>query len=98
MQQAALIIGAILVLCFAFYVGRKFDYWRYVLMTENEAEVDGDKTVDKFPNSSAGELLEQALAAERRGDSHDAVVTLHCRQAQESGVSRNTFSCGPAGL
>ena len=63
MQQAVLIIGAILVLCFAFYVGRKFDYWRYVLMTKTKPKLM-EKTVDKFPNSSADELLEQALTAE----------------------------------
>ena len=71
-QHAALVIGAILVLCFAFYVGKKFDYWRYVLMTRTKPKLL-DKTVEKFPNSSAGELIEQALAAERRGDWHDAV-------------------------
>ena len=72
MQQAVLIIGAILVLCFAFYVGRKFDYWRYVLMTKTNPKLT-ENTVDKFPNSSADELLEQALTAEHRGDSHDAI-------------------------
>ena len=71
-QQAVLVIGAILVLCFAFYVGRKFDYWRYVLMTKTKPKLM-EKTVDKFPNSSADELLEQALTAEHRGDWHDAV-------------------------
>jgi len=72
MQQAVLIIGAILVLCFAFYVGRKFDYWRYVLMTKTKPKLM-EKTVDKFPNSSADELLEQALTAEHRGDWRDAI-------------------------
>ena len=72
MQQAVLIIGAILVLCFAFYVGKKFDYWRYVLMTKTKPKLM-EKTVDKFPNSSADELLEQALTAEHRGDWRDAI-------------------------
>jgi tetratricopeptide (TPR) repeat protein len=72
MQHAALAIGAILVLCFAFYVGRRFDYWRYVLMTKTKPKLM-EEAVDKFPNSSADQLLEQALAAEHRGDWHDAI-------------------------
>lgn len=72
LQHAALAIGAILVVCFAFYVGRKFDYWHYVWMTKTKPKLM-EQAVDKFPNSSADELLEQALAAEHRGDWHDAI-------------------------
>ena len=41
-------------------------------MTKTEPKLT-EKTVDKFPNSSADELLEQALTAEHRGDWRDAI-------------------------
>ncbi len=71
MQHAALIIGAIVALGLAFYVGKKFDYWRFLLMTRNKAKLT-EKVPDKYRGVPADELVEQALAFERLGRLRDA--------------------------
>lgn len=73
MQHATLIIGAILLLCFTFYVGKKFDYWRYLLMTKMKEPKLMDKVPAKFANTSAQELIEQALRDERANDWRSAI-------------------------
>jgi tetratricopeptide (TPR) repeat protein len=72
MQHAALIIGALLVLGLTFYVGRKFDYWRFLVTAKNSPKLPA-QFADKFPNVSAEELVEQALAAEHGSNLRDAI-------------------------
>ena len=64
MQHAVLIIGAIVAFGLTFYVGKKFDYWRYLLTTRNKSKLT-EKIPDKYPGVSANELVEQAFALER---------------------------------
>ena len=70
-QHAALVIGALLALFLAFYVGKKFDYWRYIWATRNKAKL-AEKIPDKYPGVQAAELVEQALASEHLGLFNDA--------------------------
>lgn len=71
MKYVALVIGAIVVLGGTFYVGKKFDYLRYLWMTRNNSKLT-DNAVDKFPGISAEELVEQALASEHANRLRDA--------------------------
>ena len=75
MQHAALIIGAIVVLFLTFYVGKKFEYWRYLWMMKNKPKLT-EKIPDNYPGVSANELVEQALASERASLWRDAAQRL----------------------
>jgi tetratricopeptide (TPR) repeat protein len=71
MQNVALIIGALFLLLITFYAGKKFEYWKYLIVPRNKPRLSG--VADKFPGLSAEQLIEQALAAERLGNWQDAV-------------------------
>lgn len=72
MQNVALIIGALLLLLITFYVGKKFEYWKYRIASWNKPKISGMAS-DKFPGASPEQLIEQALAAERLGNWREAV-------------------------
>lgn len=67
MQTVALIIGGFVLLVGVFYVGKKFEYWKYLIMSANKPKLT-DTSPDKFPGLSAEDLVEQGLAAERLGE------------------------------
>jgi tetratricopeptide (TPR) repeat protein len=71
MQNVVLIVGAGFVLLIAFYVGKKFDYWKALLASRNRSKLAGLVT-EKYPGLSADELVERALVAERLGNWHEA--------------------------
>ena len=75
LQHIAVIGGALLLLFCAFYVGKNFQYWKYLLATRN-APVAPAGLEDKFPGVAAEDLVEQALAAESAGDWRGAVDRL----------------------
>jgi tetratricopeptide (TPR) repeat protein len=75
MRHVILIIGAILLVLFGFYAGRKIDYWKYLYATRVAPNVL-KKPVDKFPEVSADELVNRALAAERDGKLKEATDLL----------------------
>ena len=74
-HHAFLVIGAIFVLGLTFYVGKKYPYWKYLIMTQREAKL-AEKDPDKFPGVPAGQLVEQALVAEHSGKWQEAVERL----------------------
>jgi tetratricopeptide (TPR) repeat protein len=69
--RTALIIGVIAALLLTFYVGKKFDYWRYLWTTRNNPRF-GEKIPDKYPGVAAEELVEEGLALEHTGRWDDA--------------------------
>jgi tetratricopeptide (TPR) repeat protein len=71
MQKIALIIGGLFLLLFTFYVGKKFEYLKYRIASWNKPKLSG--VSDKFPGASSEQLIDQALAAERLGNWHEAV-------------------------
>jgi tetratricopeptide (TPR) repeat protein len=71
MQNVALIIGALFLLLITFYVGKKFESWKYLIMSRNKPRLSG--VADKFPGLSSEQMIEQALAAERLGNWQEAV-------------------------
>ena len=75
MRHVVLIIGAILLVFFGFYAGRKIDYWKYLYATRITPKLS-KKTTDKFPGVAADELVNRALIAERNGKLKEAAELL----------------------
>ncbi len=75
MQRVFLAIGAIFLVCLAFYAGKKFDYFKYLLMSRKMPTL-ADRGLDKFPGLSADELVKQALVSENAGKWEDAADRL----------------------
>ena len=75
MQNVALLLGAVFLLFAAFYVGKKFDYWKYQLSSQLHAKNAPPET-GKYAGSSANELVDQAIVAERVGNWGEAVERL----------------------
>jgi tetratricopeptide (TPR) repeat protein len=73
MQRAALIIGALLLVALTFYVGKKFEYWKYLLTTARNKPKLEEAVTGKYSGLSAQQLVEQGLAAEREHHWKDAV-------------------------
>jgi tetratricopeptide (TPR) repeat protein len=72
MQSAALIIGVLILFAIVFYIGKKYERWKYEIESRNYMKrVAGE--ANKFPGKSAEELVEQALASERVGNWQDAI-------------------------
>jgi tetratricopeptide (TPR) repeat protein len=67
MMHVALVLGVLLLFFCAFYVGKNYHYWKYLLATRN-APAAANTLADKFPGVAAEDLVEQALAAEDAGD------------------------------
>jgi tetratricopeptide (TPR) repeat protein len=66
MQKIVLILGALMLLGGTFYVGKKYAYWKYLLATRKDAEMVA-KLTSEFPGTTAEELVENAIVAERLG-------------------------------
>jgi tetratricopeptide (TPR) repeat protein len=71
MQNVALIVGAFFLLGVMFYVGKRYEYWKYEIATGRAAKLSANEA-SKFPGISAEELVKQALIAERLGNWQDA--------------------------
>jgi tetratricopeptide (TPR) repeat protein len=75
MQKFALVAGALILLVATFYVGKKFEYWRYLIAARNEAKIAAKVTGD-FAGASADELVEHAIADEQVGHWDDGARRL----------------------
>ncbi len=75
MQKLALVAGALILLAATFYIGKKFEYWRYVIATREEAKIAAKATGD-FAGASAEELIEHAVMDEQAGRWDDAAKRL----------------------
>ncbi len=72
-QQAALILGALLVIGASFYLGTKLNYLRYRFTAPKASKVAGARE-EQFPGVAAADLVKQALAAEQAGKWDDAIT------------------------
>jgi tetratricopeptide (TPR) repeat protein len=70
-----LVAGALILLAATFYIGKKFEYWRYVIATREEAKIAAKATGD-FAGASAEELIEHAVMDEQAGRWDDAAKRL----------------------
>ncbi len=67
----AFLIGGLVLLAAVFYVGKRFDYWRYQFVKKYQQP---DLAVaDKFPDKGPDQLIEEAFAAERERRWSEAV-------------------------
>jgi len=75
MQRLAVVAGALILLGATFYVGKKFEYWRYLIAARNEAKI-ATKATGEFAGASAEELVEHAVIAEQLGHWDEAAKRL----------------------
>ncbi|CAN5569497.1 hypothetical protein BH20VER1_BH20VER1_17810 [soil metagenome] len=73
MLRAVLILGALLLFLFTFYIGKNFERWKYWLFSARNAPKLEETTPDKFPGVSSDELVAQALELERAGRTQEAI-------------------------
>jgi tetratricopeptide (TPR) repeat protein len=93
MQNAALTIGALFVLCVAFYVGKKFDYLKY-LIASRKTPTFSEAASREFPGVSPGDLVEQALVFELSGKWQEAVDRLIAAKQQNPAFRGILFHLG----
>jgi tetratricopeptide (TPR) repeat protein len=70
-QQAALILGAVLLLALTFFLGKNFDRLKYMVLARTKPPLE--KIPDNYPGVSAPDLVDQALQKEKEGDWKEAV-------------------------
>ncbi len=71
LQQAFLILGAILLLGLTFYGGTKLNYIRFLIASRNAPAMD-ESGPDQYPGVAAPDLVKQALLDERDGKWQEA--------------------------
>jgi len=73
-QQAALVLGVVLLMGLAFFLGKNFERLKYMVLARTNPPLE--KMPDHYPGVSAPDLVEQALEKERTGDWQEAVKML----------------------
>ena len=92
-QNLALLIGVFVLLGATFYVGKKFEYWRYLLASRREAKIAAKVTGD-FAGASAEELVEHAVMSERLGQWDDAAKRLIAAKYKNMSLGGILFHAG----
>lgn len=92
-QKLALIAGALILLAATFYVGKKFEYLRYLIATRNEAKIAAKATGD-FAGASADELIEHAVMDEQAGRWSDAAKRLIAAKYKNTALGGILFHAG----
>jgi tetratricopeptide (TPR) repeat protein len=92
-QNLALLIGVVVLLGATFYVGKKFEYWRYLLAARREAKIAAKVTGD-FTGASAEELVEHAVMSERLGQWDDAAKRLIAAKYKNMSLAGVLFHAG----
>ncbi len=93
MQNLALLVGGLVLLGATFYVGKKFEYWRYLLAARREAKIAAKVTGD-FAGASAEELVEHAVMSERLGQWDDAAKRLIAAKYKNMSLTGVLFHAG----
>jgi tetratricopeptide (TPR) repeat protein len=92
-QNLALLIGGVVLLGATFYVGKKFEYWRYVLASHREAKIAARVTGD-FAGATAEELVEHAVMSEQLGQWDDAARRLIAAKYKNMSLGGILFHAG----
>ena len=93
MQKIMLLLGALTLLGGAFYVGKKYDYWKYRIATRKDAEAVA-KMASEFPGASAEELVENAIVAEQLGKWDEAAKRLIAAKYKNPALGSVLFHAG----
>ncbi|MGI8431193.1 MAG: tetratricopeptide repeat protein [Chthoniobacterales bacterium] len=82
LQQAVLVLGALLLVGLAFYFGTKLPYLRYLLATR-QARAVAQQAPDKFPGVAAADLVKKGLVAQAAGQWDQAVDYLMAAKTKD---------------
>ncbi len=93
MEKIALLIGALMFLGGAFYVGKKYEYWKYVIASRRQAAVAA-KMTREFADTSAEDLVENAVVAERTGKWDEAAKRLIAAKYKNAALGGVLFHAG----
>lgn len=74
-QNIVLVGAGFVLLLLAFYAGKRFDYWRYLVLTRRQAQLSAAAT-SKYPEQTADELVERAMGEEQLGNWKEAADRL----------------------
>jgi tetratricopeptide (TPR) repeat protein len=93
MQKVVLVVGALMFLGGAFYVGKKYEYWKYLIVSRKDAEAAA-KMTNEFAGASADELVENAIVAERLGKWDEAAKRLIAAKYKNTALGGVLFRAG----
>lgn len=93
LQTVALLIGALMFLGGAFYIGKKYEYWKYLIASRREAAIAA-KMTGEFADASAEELVENAVVAERLGKWDEAAKRLIAAKYKNAALGGVLFHAG----
>jgi tetratricopeptide (TPR) repeat protein len=93
MQKVALLVGALMFLGGAFYIGKKYEYWKYLIASRRDAAVAA-KMTREFADASAEELVENAVVAERLGKWDEAAKRLIAAKYKNAALGGVLFHAG----
>ncbi len=93
LQQAFIILGAILLLGLAFYGGTKLNYIKFLIASRNAPAMD-ESGPDPFPGVAAPDLINQALLDERAGKWQEAVDRFLAAKRKDLGYRGILFRVG----
>src|SRR5260370_2417328 len=93
MQKILLTLGAVMLLGGVFYVGKKYEYWKYLIATRKDAEVAA-KMTSEFAGACAEELVENAIVAERLGKWEEAAKRLIAAKYKNPALGSVLFHAG----
>ena len=93
LQKIMLVLGALMLLGGAFYVGKKYEYWKYRIATRKDAEAVA-KMASEFPGASAEELVENAIVAEQLGKWDEAAKRLIAAKYKNPALGGVLFRAG----
>ncbi len=94
LQTAIYVLGGLLALGMIFYAGLKFDAVKYHLLTRIRGSEQLERGPDKYPGLSSDELLETALAAEKRGDWKEATDRMIAAKQKDHALAGVLFRVG----
>lgn len=93
MQNVALLICALMFLGGVFYIGKKYEYWRYLIASRRDAAVAA-KMTREFADTSAEDLVENAVVAERLGKWDEAAKRLIAAKYKNAALGDVLFHAG----
>ena len=93
LQKIMLLLGALMLLGGAFYIGKKIEYWKYLIATRKDAEAVA-KLTSEFAGASADELVENAIVAERLGKWDEAAKRFVAAKYKDTALGGVLFRAG----
>jgi tetratricopeptide (TPR) repeat protein len=76
LKMAFVVLAVVVLLAAAFYVGAKFQRWRYAFETKRDAAQMAEVVPEKYRGIPANDLVEQAILEERAGNTGEAAEKL----------------------